>query len=81
MRLFKVYNGDESDCELAFAMNHRQAASIAKTVWNENGYRCRTSRWSSFACLQASRKGVRRSAWCMNRQPHRRCIAGSSVSP
>ena len=41
MRLFKVYNGDESAHELVFAKNHRQAASIAKTVWGEDGYQCR----------------------------------------
>ena len=41
MRLFKVYNGNESDHELVFARNHRQAASIAKTVWQENGRNCR----------------------------------------
>jgi hypothetical protein len=41
MRLFKVYDAAESDHELVFARNHRQAASIAKTVWEENGYRCR----------------------------------------
>jgi hypothetical protein len=41
MRLFKAYNGDESDHELVFAKNHRQAASIAKTIWDENGYCCR----------------------------------------
>ena len=41
MRLFKVYNGDESSHEIVFAKNHRQAASIAKTVWHENGYHCR----------------------------------------
>jgi hypothetical protein len=41
MRFFKVYNGDESDHELVFARNHHQAASIAKTVWGENGFRCR----------------------------------------
>jgi hypothetical protein len=41
MRFFKVYNGDESDHEVVLAKNHRQAASIVKTVWDENGYRCR----------------------------------------
>lgn len=40
MRLFKVYNADESDYELAFASNHHQAASIARAVWQENGYQC-----------------------------------------
>jgi hypothetical protein len=41
LRLFKVYNADESDYELIFAKYHRQAASIAKIVWDENGYHCR----------------------------------------
>ena len=41
MRLFKVHNAEESDHELVFAKNNRQAASIAKTIWIENGYRCR----------------------------------------
>jgi hypothetical protein len=40
MRPFKVYNSDESDHELVFAGNHRQAASIARTVWQEKGYKC-----------------------------------------
>jgi hypothetical protein len=41
MRLFKVYNGNESDHELVFAKSHRQATSIARTVWQGNGYHCR----------------------------------------
>jgi len=41
MRLFKVYCADESDSELVFAKSHRQAASIARAVWHENGFRCR----------------------------------------
>ena len=41
MRMFKVYDADEWSYELVLAKNHRQAASIAKTVWHENGYRCR----------------------------------------
>jgi hypothetical protein len=40
MRLFKVYNAAESDHELVFAQSHRQAASIARTIWDENGYHC-----------------------------------------
>ena len=53
MRLFKVYNPDESDHELVFAKNHRQAASIAKTIWQENGYRCRHFKVVEL-CLPAS---------------------------
>ena len=53
MRLFKVYNSDESDNELVFAKNDRQAASIAKTVWQENGYRCRHFKVVEL-CLPAS---------------------------
>jgi hypothetical protein len=41
MRLFKVYSAEESDHELVFAKNHRQAVSIAKTTWEENGCRFR----------------------------------------
>lgn len=41
MRLFKVYNAEESDSELVFAKSHRQAASIARAVWYESGCRCR----------------------------------------
>jgi len=41
MRLFKVYSADESDNELVFARSHRQAASIARAVWHEHGFRCR----------------------------------------
>jgi len=53
MRLFKVYNPDESDNELVFAENHRQAASIAKKIWDENGYRCRRFKVVEL-CLPAS---------------------------
>jgi len=53
MRLFKVYNSDESAHELVFAKNHRQAASIAKTIWDENGYRCRRFKVVEL-CLPAS---------------------------
>ena len=55
MRFFKVYNGDESDHKLVFARNHRQAASIAKTVWKEVGYRCRQFKVVEL-CLPASIK-------------------------
>ena len=69
MRLFKVYNGDESDHELVFAKNHRQAASIAQTVWDENDYRCRRfkvvmSQW----------------AWSTNRQPPESVSLATGVS-
>jgi len=41
MRLFKVYEADEgAEWELIFARNHREAASITKTLWQENGYVC-----------------------------------------
>jgi len=36
-------------------MNHRQAASIAKTIWGENGYRCRHYKVVEL-CLPASIK-------------------------
>ncbi len=53
MRLFKVYNCDESDHEIVFARNRREAASIAKTVWGETGYRCRHFKVVEL-CLPAS---------------------------
>ena len=53
MRLFKVYDADESDHELVFAKNHRQAASIAMTVWAENRHRCRHFKVIEL-CLPAS---------------------------
>jgi len=58
MRLFKVYSPDESDHELVFAKNHRQAASIAKTVWQENGYPCHHFKVVEL-CLPASIEGGR----------------------
>lgn len=53
MRLFKVYHGD--DHEFVFARNHRQAASIARTVWAEQGHRCRHFKVVEL-CLPASIK-------------------------
>jgi hypothetical protein len=53
MRFFKVYNADESDHELVFAKNHWQASSIARTIWRENGYRCRHFKVVEL-CLPAS---------------------------
>ena len=55
MRLFKVYNPSESAHELVFAKNHRQAASIARTIWAENAYRCRRYKVVEL-CLPASVK-------------------------
>ncbi len=37
MKLFKVYNPDESDHQLILARSHLQAARIARTVWAEAG--------------------------------------------
>jgi hypothetical protein len=56
MRLFKVYSADQSAHELVFAKDHRQAALIVKTVWQENGYKCR---WFNVVelCLPASGEG------------------------
>lgn len=37
MRMFKVYDADESDHQLILAKSPSQAADIARTVWAEGG--------------------------------------------
>jgi hypothetical protein len=57
MRFFKVYNGDESGHELVFAKNHRQAASIARTVWQERNYNCRHFKVVELCLPESAKEG------------------------